>query len=228
MKPLLSPSEDTNSLQALGRASLQIVHDLKNQLNGLKLYATFLRKRMEKAEAQPEEMETVQKLIAGLDRAAADLSTLMDYGRPVELRRQPHIDLQKLMRGVAATFSEPTRTTGSLTGALVIDGDQSPFIGEFDPAALTDAFKSISVGALKVSKRTDEARATQRVTIQGQSPASVLIEWHDVNATDHDPFRSFAGSVEIRMSLAAKIIEAHGGSATQQGNVLRVSLPLTN
>ena len=50
MKPLLSESQDQESLQALGRASVQIVHDLKNQLNGLKLYATFLRKRMEKSE----------------------------------------------------------------------------------------------------------------------------------------------------------------------------------
>ena len=228
MKPLLSLSEDTNSLEALGRASLQIVHDLKNQLNGLKLYATFLRRRMEKAEAQPDEMETVQKLIAGLDRAAADLSTLMDYGRPLELRRQPHIDLQKLMRGVAASFSEPGRATGALAGALLIDGEPSPFIGEFDPAALSEALKSISVGALKLSRRTDEANAIQRVTLRSKAPASVWIEWHDVNASDHDPFRSFAGSVEIRMSLAAKIIEAHGGSATQQEKVLRVSLPLTN
>ncbi|HKR59303.1 MAG TPA: hypothetical protein VJS64_06175 [Pyrinomonadaceae bacterium] len=228
MKPLLSPSEDTNSLQALGRASLQIVHDLKNQLNGLKLYATFLRKRMERAEPQPDEVETVQKLIAGLDRAAADLSTLMDYGRPVELRRQTHVDLQKVMRGVAATFTEPTRATGALSGSLLIEGEQSPLIGEFDPASLTEALKAISIGALKLSKRPEEAKGVQRVTLREESPASVLIEWHDVNVSDHDPFRSFAGSVEIRMSLAAKIIEAHGGSATKQGNVLRVSLPLTN
>ncbi|MDQ3473255.1 MAG: hypothetical protein M3447_05910, partial [Acidobacteriota bacterium] len=223
MKLLLTPLHDSNSLQTLGRASLQIVHDLKNQLNGLKLYATFLRKRMERAEPPPDEMETVNKLIAGLDRAAADLSTLMDYGRPVELRKQPQIDLQKIMRGVAATFTDPTRATGRLTGALVIEGDQSPLIGEFDPAALTEALKSISVGALKLSKRLEE-NGTLRVSLKDEAHKFVLIEWHDVNGADHDPFQSFAGSVEIRMSLAAKIIEAHGGAATQQETTLRVSL----
>ncbi len=226
MKPLLSALHDSNSLQTLGRASLQIVHDLKNQLNGLKLYATFLRKRMEKGTPPPDEVETVNKLIAGLDRAAADLSTLMDYGRPVELRKQSQIDLQKIMRGVAATFTEPTRATGALTGALVIEGDQSPLIGEFDPAALTEAFKSISIGALKLSKRAEES-GVLRVSLKDEAQQSVLIEWHDVNGVDHDPFQSFAGSVEIRMSLAAKIIEAHGGAATQQDTTLRVSLPLT-
>lgn len=226
MKPLLSPSQDSNSLQTLGRASLQIVHDLKNQLNGLKLYATFLRKRMEKGEHPADEMETVNKLIAGLDRAAGDLSTLTDYGRPIELRKQSQIDLQKIMRGVAATFTEPTRSIGALTGVMLIEADQSPLIGEFDPAALTDALKSISVGAMKLSRGAEE-KGTLRVSLRKQTPESVLIEWHDVNGLGHDPFRSFAGSVEIRMSLAAKIIEAHGGSAAQQGNTLSVSLPLT-
>lgn len=226
MKPLLSPPQDSNSLQTLGRASLQIVHDLKNQLNGLKLYATFLRKRMEKGEHRADEMETVNKLIAGLDRAAADLSTLTDYGRPIELRKQAHIDLQKIMRAVAATFTEPHRATGSLTGVLLIDAEQSPLIGEFDPAALTEALTSISVGAMKLAQGV-ESKSTLRVSLREASTNSVLIEWHDINSLGHDPFCSFAGSAEIRMSVAAKIIEAHGGSAAQQGDVLRVSLPLS-
>jgi len=225
MKPLLSPPQDSNSLQTLGRASLQIVHDLKNQLNGLKLYATFLRKRMEKSEHRADEMETLSKLIAGLDRAAADLSTLTDFGRPIELRKQTQIDLQKIMRAVAATFTEPHRATGSLTGILIIDSAQSPIIGEFDPAALTEALTSISVGAMKIAQSV-EPKSSLRVSLR-DAPNSVVIEWHDINSLGHDPFRSFAGSAEIRMSVAAKIIEAHGGSAAQEGNLLRVSLPLS-
>ena len=181
---------------------------------------------MEKGEHRHDEMETVNKLIAGLDRAAADLSTLTDYGRPIELRKQAHIDLQKIMRAVAATFTEPHRATGSLTGVLLIDAEPSPLIGEFDPAALTEALTSISVGAMKLAQGV-EPKSTLRVTLQAASTDSVLIEWHDINSLGHDPFRSFAGSAEIRMSVAAKIIEAHGGSAAQQGDVLRVSLPLS-
>lgn len=226
MKPLLSPPQDSHSLQTLGRASLQVVHDLKNQLNGLKLYATFLRKRMEKGEHPADEVETVNKLIAGLDRAAGDLSTLTDYGRPIELRKQSHVDLQKIMRGVAATFTETTRATGALKGVLLIEADQSPLTGEFDPTALTTALTSISVGAMKLSRGAED-NGTLRVSLREQTPISVLIEWHDVNGSDHDPFRSFAGSIGVRMSLAAKIIEAHGGSAEPGTNTLRVRLPLT-
>ena len=112
MKPILLNSQDSNSLQTLGRASVQIVHDLKNQLNGLKLYATFLRKRLEKSARPEDEMETINKLIGGLDRAAGDLSMLVQYGRPIELRKQLGVDVQKIMRTVAGAFSQPARTTG--------------------------------------------------------------------------------------------------------------------
>src|ERR1700682_817899 len=102
MKPLIAEEQDGITLQNLGRASLQIIHDIKNQLNGLKLYPTFLRKRMEKIEQAVEEQETVTKLIAGLDRAAGDLTVLVQYGRPLELHKQQGIDVQKLLRQHAA------------------------------------------------------------------------------------------------------------------------------
>src|SRR5213595_635039 len=104
MKPLLSESEDKDTLWALGRASVQIVHDLKNQINGLKLYATFLRKRLEKTEGRADELETVNKLLAGLERTAADMTMLVRYGRPVELRRT-QVDLRRIV--AAAIEREP-------------------------------------------------------------------------------------------------------------------------
>src|ERR1044072_2628155 len=122
MKPLLSEFEDNEALIALGRASVQIVHDLKNQLNGLKLYATFLRKRSEKAERPVDELETIQKLIAGLDRAASDLSMIVDYGHPLQLNTQPQTDLEKIIREVAAGLNGRQQLSGPLTGLLGVDG----------------------------------------------------------------------------------------------------------
>src|SRR5918992_4960743 len=106
MKASMSRTEDTESLQDLGRASMQIVHDLKNQLNGLKLYATFLRRRIEKTERPGDEQETIAKLINGLDRAADDLSTIVKYGQPVELKKQAGVEVDKILRGACTGFSE--------------------------------------------------------------------------------------------------------------------------
>src|SRR6185503_16148861 len=114
MKPLLLDNQDTTTLAELGRASLQIVHDLKNQINGLKLYATFLRRRMERSERPLDERETVLKLISGLDRAASDMTTLVRLGRPIELRRS-RADLAKVLMSAIAeatpALSEEVRFT---------------------------------------------------------------------------------------------------------------------
>lgn len=228
MKPLLSEFKDNHALQALGRASVQIVHDLRNQLNGLKLYATFLRRRLEKSERPPDELETVNKLIAGLDRTAADLSMISEYGQPLDLKKQAGTDLEKIMRGVAEKLEDQPRETGVLVGSIVIDADPTPLVGEFDAVLLTAALKSISLGALKLLTNKTSAGSLE-IRLKGEAIESGMdgvIEWRVFDSSDHDPFHSFAGSNEIRLSLAARVIEAHGGTAECQGGTLRVRLPL--
>ena len=228
MKPILSESEDSDTLRALGRASVQIVHDLKNQLNGLKLYATFLRKRLEKSERPADELETVNKLIAGLDRFASDLSLIVDYGRPLGLKKRAGTDLDTIMREVATKLNEGPRSTGAVVGSIVIDSEPAALVGEFDPAILAEALKSISLGAMKlISKKPEEGLLKIQLKREAlEAKRDGVIEWRVFDSLDHDPFHSFAGSDEIRMSLAAKVIEAHGGSAERRDGTLRVRLPL--
>ena len=231
MKPLLSESEDNDALRALGRASVQIVHDLKNQLNGLKLYATFLRKRMEKGERPADELETINKLIAGLDRTARDVSMIVEYGRPLELKKQAGTDLERLSREVAAklnaeNLSNRPPVTGGLSGSVVVDGQTGPLVGEFDRALLAEALRWISLSAIKMLTNKAGSLAIRLKLDAFESRRDGVIEWSVYDSSDHDPFHSFAGSNEIRLSLAARIIEAHGGSATRHDDVLSVRLPL--
>lgn len=225
MKPLLSESEDNQSLQALGRASVQIVHDLKNQLNGLKLYATFLRKRLEKGERPADELETIGKLIAGIDRTADDLSLLSDFGRPLELKKQG-ADIEQILRGVVARVN--AEEPGPEGQAIIIEADASSLLAEVDAALMAESLKAISLGAVKLCK----ARAKEgplKVQLSSESSDAQhdgIIDWHVLDSLDHDPFHSFAGTDEIRLSLAAKVIEAHGGSAERSNGFLRVRLPL--
>jgi len=222
MKPLMSRTEDTSTLQDLGRASIQIVHDLKNQLNGLKLYATFLRKRIEKGDRPEDEQETIGKLISGLDRAASDLSTIVEYGREIELKKQSGFDLQKIVRTVCAELAG----NGSPVTCLI---ETDPMPGEFDPSKLTDAFKWISIGALKYRQNGDSAEQINvSAELKVQEAKEAVITWSGLAVLEHDPFLSFAGSEEIRLSLAAKIIESHAGSVKYDNRSFVVTLPLIN
>jgi signal transduction histidine kinase len=66
------------------------------------------------------------------------------------------------------------------------------------------------------------------VTISaGAENDQAVIEWSGLRQLDHDPFRSFAGSDEIKLALAAKIIEAHGGSTKLIDRKFVVELPLS-
>jgi len=110
----------------------------------------------------------------------------------------------------------------------MIDSDPPSLVGQFDATALTDAFKAISIGALKTCNRDSEAvKISLRREVVG-AISTAVIEWEPVNFANRDPFRSFDGSEAIRMSLAAKIVEAHEGTAEHQNQLLRVRLPLAD
>jgi len=220
MKTAMSRPEETERLQDLGRASMQIVHDLKNQLNGLKLYATFLRRRIEKGERPADEQETIGKLINGLDRTADDLSTIVRYGQPVELKKQAGVEVDKVLRGACAGFSE--------SGAqIIVETGSDSIQGYFDHFKLADAFKWLCAGAIKHRQQNDEGAGEITVTAKPEDSGRVLVEWSGLRQLDHDPFRSFAGSDEIKLALAAKIIEAHGGSTKFIDGKFVVELPLS-
>ena len=130
------------------------------------------------------------------------------------------------MRGISANWLETAQ--GGSGCSLVVDSDPPSLVGEFDATSLTDAFNAISIGALKTCSR-DNSEAV-KVSLKREVLATKLtavIEWGPVNFTNGDPFRSFNGSEAIRMSLAAKIVEAHGGSAEHENKLLRVRLPLS-
>ncbi len=192
---------------------MQIVHDLKNQLNGLKLYATFLRRRIEKGDRPGDEQETVVKLIAGLDRAAEDLATIVRYGQPVELKKQSGVEIDKILRSACTSVDEK----------IVCKTGSDAVQGTVDHFKLTDAFKWLCSGALKHRQPDDGAEITVSTKVAGHNS---VIEWAGLRQLDHDPFRSFAGSDEIKLALAAKIIEAHGGSAKCIDKKFVIELPL--
>jgi len=218
----MSRTEDRETLEDVGRASIQIVHDLKNQLNGLKLYATFLRRRLEKSERPEDEQETIAKLMAGLDRAASDLATIVEYGRQIELKKQPGFEVQKVLRTVCSTFDGPGTQ-------IVVDPSSDSVQGTFDPLKLTDAFKWICAAAIKNRGTENGAEAGPvSVKIAADETRAAIIEWSGLRKIEHDPFHSFIGSDEIRLALAAKIIEAHGGSAKLAEDRFVVQLPLSD
>ena len=223
MKPLKSELQDAETLRQLGSASVQIVHDLKNQLNGLKLYATFLRKRMEKGGRPADELETIGKIIAGLERAAADMTVLVRYGRPLDLRPQPRTDLARLLAD-AAGEQVPVRA------------EPGAYEGDFDAALVGEALQTItnSLSPVNGQPGADGGAPAPSPHIRlrrddtGSAPHAV-IEWDgaDRGGVPADVFDTFAGGQGLRLALAARVIRSHGGEVSQESGVLRARLPIS-
>lgn len=181
---------------------------------------------MEKSQRPTDELETINKLLAGLDRTATDLSLIMQFGQPIELRKQAGVDLHSMMQTIVASINEDP-ITRALKSIVVVDSDGVPLMGEFDAEAISGALKSISIGAIKMPGRTQDR--TLIVHVEGESlpeGRAGVIEWQGLDGSSHDPFNSFIGSDGLRMALAARVVEAHGGTAERNNGILRVRLPL--
>lgn len=224
MKPIKATTNDDAALTELGRASVQIVHDLKNQINGLKLYATFLRKRMERSERPADELETINKIMAGLERAATDMNLLVRLGRPLELQRTSRLDLAALLKQA---------TEGDFDDAPSAETDEGAYRGDFDAPALAEALKNIHAGARALMPKDAvpqiNLRREKTDASDGATTAFAHIEWRGIKASDDgDVFSSFNGGTGLRLALAARIIQAHDGTVGQESDALKVRLPLTS
>lgn len=224
MMPATAKVMDKSAAEELGHATLQIVHDLKNQLNGLKLYATFLRKRLDREDKSLEERETLAKLIAGLDHAARDMTTLVRFSRPLELRRRPQADLRKIILGVTEL---PSRDSGGLERpSIAVHIEDTVMLGEFDDGLLLEAFNAIT----NEVRSTVSSKAGSTLSLHvHRNAAEVLCEWRGGKLhSRYQPFESSNGCGTIHTALAAKIIEAHGGRLKCEADTIRAWLPLTD
>lgn len=215
MKTQQQSSPDTEALQELGRASVEIVHDIKNQLNGLKLYATFLRKRFERGERPADEVETINKIITGLERAAADMNALVRFGRPIELRRAPQTDLARLLRD-------------ALGEGAVADDEGEAFLGEFDAASLSEALREVDAAARASAGNRLRTISLRREENSNAGTPAALITWRGVQYAREAGglFARIGGNAGLRLALATKIIRAHGGAAEHDADAITVRLPL--
>jgi signal transduction histidine kinase len=215
MKPAVAKAPDGKALEDLGRAALQIVHDLKNQLNGIKLYATFLKKRLERDDRNLEECEILSKLIAGLDRAVRETNALVRYARPQEIRRR-HANLRSII----------VDAIGSAT--LKISDDA--YFGEFDPEALLEALRALNEHAVSHAPSRDQKEI--EIEVQRSETVNlreVVIEWRGARFDSRvNAFALTQEQLSVHAALAARIIAAHGGRVEFELTAIRAFLPLTD
>jgi signal transduction histidine kinase len=212
-----------------------VAHELRNPLSALKLSTALADPG--RAVLTPERMQRtlalVRRQVARLDRMVGDLldATRIEAGN---LELQPEVrDARELARAVVELYQ-----SGDTGHSLQLELPETPVLVRADAARLEQVLHNLVSNALKyspagsrvdVSVRYEAADAVLSVTDQGIgiSPDERRLLFAPFQRAGNA--RQRAPGVGLGLSVARRIVEAHGGridvdSVPGQGSVFRVRL----
>ncbi|MGH9835866.1 MAG: sensor histidine kinase [Blastocatellia bacterium] len=209
-----------------GRMAARLIHDFKNQLGGLKLYAAYLKKRFAD---NPEGLEIADKIVQGLNEMADQAATLSKLSRPLELRVEAG-DLKPVVERIAGNLQSRSQARGV---KLECEIEPNPPQVSFDLQHLSAALESITARAIDLSPENGQVKVSLKR--QGET---LLIEIADEGESLDDQrlqalFDVFVGDrinkSSLGLAMARRIVEKHGGRiaahpASPAGTVVEVRL----
>jgi len=213
-------------LAAVGRLAAGIVHEMRNPLSALKMNLGSLSRREDLSSIEREQLSIAREQGERLERM---LDELLDYSRPLELRRRRLNPRDLLERCLGQMREEALSVEVALE--LILPEDL-PGI-EADEEILLRALVNLTANAVQASPPGSVVRLGARV-----EAAVLVIEVIDqgrgMSASQlerlFDPFfTTREGGTGLGMSNARKFVEAHGGrievdSIEDEGTTVRLIL----
>lgn len=216
----------------LGRLTSRLIHDFRNQMGGLKLYASYLKKRLagsESGTAGQEGAEIADKIIEGLNLMAEHATLVSRMTKPIELRSEPG-DLLALVEQI---IREQRLRAAPRQVQLVSELADDAFEFMFDPQQLHTALTTLLARAIEISRPQTKVR----VSLQREAGGGVLnILDEGAPLTDLQRATLFdfltherLNKNALEMAHAKRILEAHGGTLTalaagETGTLVRLVL----
>src|SRR5215510_7117677 len=145
---MIKDSEEAILIET-GRMAARLVHDFKNQLGGLKLYAAYLQKRFAD---NAEGVEIADKIARGLNEMAEQAAILNKLARPLELRMEPGDPAPVVEQAINGLQSRAATKRVKIVCNLETDAPRM----SFDPRHLGSALESIISRAVDASPEDGE------------------------------------------------------------------------
>ena len=213
---MIKDSEEAILIET-GRVAARLIHDFKNRLGGLKLYADYLQKRFAD---NAEGLEIAEKIVQGLNEMADQAAILNQLARPLELRMEagdPALIIEQVVSRLQSRASAKR-----VKMALNLDPNTPRIL--FDSRQIAAALESIISRAVDAAPEESEVEIS--LTRRGES---LQVEIKDNGATLDDNqrlnfFDPLAGDrlnkVALGLAMARRIIEKHGGRITARANTV--------
>jgi len=211
---MIKDSEEAILIET-GRMAARLIHDFKNQLGGLKLYAAYLQKRFAD---NPEGVEIAEKIAQGLNEMAEQAAILNRLTRPLELRLEP---------------GDPASVVEQVVNGLRLraSAKRVKIACDLEPDAPRISFDSRQVGAALesiISRAVDASPEDSEIEVSVKRRDEALqIEIKDNGVTLSDQqrlnfFDPLAGDrinqAALGLAMARRIIEKHGGRISSRAN----------
>lgn len=217
--------ERNKRLIAMGEMAAKIVHEIRNPLCSIELYATMLAGELED-ENHRKLAEGISSGIAGLNGI---LTNMLIFARPHRLNMR-HISLDRAVEDSVFMVQPYADRAGA-----EIETSMSPAMVKVDAELLKQVFMNIIINSIQAKAKSVRIETCVR---DGTAAVKIADDGEGIDP-EHmerifDPFFTTKESgTGLGLAISAKIIQAHGGvitveSRVGQGSVFTIIIPLSN
>ncbi|MBI4576908.1 MAG: PAS domain-containing protein [Planctomycetes bacterium] len=217
---------DQEALAALGRMAATVAHEVRNPLAGIRSAVSVLGRRLAAAG-----LETgVEEILGRIDDLDTVTRDLLDFARPVRVRRRP-VRIREVLESVTACLAADPEFTAVRFGVEAPAGTSV----EVDPDRLRQAAFNLCHNAAQAVGAGGHVRVAARVA-DGALEVTVTDDGpgvpEEVQARLFNPFfTTKAVGSGLGLTVVRRVAEAHGGSVRherppQGGACFRLVLPL--
>lgn len=221
----------SEKLASIGEMSAAVAHGLRNPLASLRAAAQLVRRHPE----SPAARETLEAIIAEVDRLDRRISHLLSFSRPAPFNPMPE-RIDRLVEGLLPAFAEPLREHGvELRLELASDLPEV----RVDPMQLEQALLELVSNALDAMPDGGTLRLAAQASDGDQPSPGVVVEVADTGGGIPEQvlpsvcepfFTTREEGTGLGLAIAKRFVEQNGGrleirSTPGAGTTVRVRLP---
>jgi signal transduction histidine kinase len=228
----------SESLAAVGQATTQVAHEIRNPLGSIRLGVSMLRDSV----SDPEALNTIELVERGIKHLNKLVVDVTQFSRQKELERS-NVDLHESLERSIDLVSERIVEKNTTVEKQFTDNS---IVGQWDPYQLRQVFVNVIANAVDASQENSEVLiSTELIAPETNGDGQPARSYARITIADHgrgmdkatrdrifEPFFSTKKrGTGLGLAIVKQIVELHGGrisvdSELGKGSQFRIDLPV--